>query len=208
MKIIDLTHHIKPDMAVFPGTEQPVFQKIDIEGYRELKMTLYTHTGTHMDAPYHIINNARTLDAFPIDKFTGRAMVIDCRNLTNEKITTDFLAPFEERIARISFLLLNSGWHAKWNTPEYFGNFPTLTAEAALWLTKFNLKGIGLDTISLDPVTDMALPNHHIVLKNEILIIENLTNLNSLPSGEFTFQCFPLKIENADGSPVRAVAFV
>lgn len=206
MKIIDLTHLIKPDMAVFPGTEKPLFQKIDIEGYRELKMTLYTHTGTHIDAPFHIIRDTKSLDDFAADKFVGRALVIDCKGMENQKITKEFLAPCEERIRRTSFLLLNSGWSAKWNTPEYFDNFPTLTEEAAKWLTNFNLHGIGLDTISLDPVSDMTLPNHHIVLKKEILIIENLTNLDSLPRQDFTFQCLPMKIERADGSPVRAIA--
>lgn len=208
MKIIDLTHLIKPDMAVFPGTEKPVFEKIDIEGYRELKMTLYTHTGTHMDAPYHIIKSTKSLDEFGVDKFAGSGFVINCKGMANQKITKGFLLPYEEQLKKNSFVLFNSGWYYKWNTPEYFDGFPTLTAEAAGWLTEFNLKGIGLDSISLDPVSDMSLPNHHIVLKNEIVIVENLTNLDNLPDKDFMFLCLPLNIEKADGSPVRAVAML
>ncbi len=208
MKIIDLTHLIKPDIAVFPGTEKPIFQKIDIEGYRELKMTFYTHTGTHIDAPYHIIRGTKTLDDFTPDKFIGRGFVINCKEVGNQKITKEFLAPYTENISRTSFLLLNSGWSAKWNSPEYFNNFPTLTKEAAEWLSSFRLNGIGLDTISLDTVSDMTLPNHHIVLRKEILIIENLTNLDILPNEGFMFQCLPMKIEKADGSPVRAIAIM
>jgi len=208
MTLIDLSHIINPDISVFPGTEKPVFERKEIEGYPEVKITMYTHTATHMDAPIHIIKGARTLDELPIDKFMGKAIVIDCKHLAGKQITLDFLKPFEDKIKDIEFILFNSGWSAKWKTEAYFENFPTLTSEAADWLTQFNLKGIGLDSISLDPVADLTLPNHKIVLAKEILIIENMCNLDSLPDTEFMFQCFPLKIEKADGSPVRAVAMV
>lgn len=208
MTIIDLSHTINPDISVFPGTEKPVFEKKDIEEYAEIKITMYTHTATHIDAPMHIIKGARTLDELPMDRFMGKAIVIDCKHFAGKLITLDFLKQFEDRIKNAEFILLNSGWSAKWKTDSYFEGFPTLTGEAAEWLTQFNLKGIGLDSISLDPVEDMNLPNHKIVLAKEILIIENMTNMDSLPDEEFMFQCFPLKIEKADGSPVRAVALV
>jgi arylformamidase len=207
MKIIDLSHIISPDISVFPGTEKPVFERKEIEGYPEVKITMYTHTATHMDAPIHIIKGARTLDELPIDKFIGPGMVIDCKHLGGKNITLDFLKPFEEKIQNAEFILFNSGWWAKWKTEAYFEGFPTLTIEAAAWLTTFHLKGIGLDSISLDPVPDLTLPNHKIVLAKEIIIIENMCNMDALPA-EFMFQCFPLKIEKADGSPVRAVGMV
>ena len=208
MKIIDLSHIINQDISVFPGTEKPVFERKEIEGYPEVKITMYTHTATHMDAPIHIIKGARTLDELPIDRFMGKSIVIDCKHLAGKNITLDFLKQFVDKIKNIEFILFNSGWSAKWKTDAYFENFPTLTQEAATWLTQFKLKGIGLDSISLDPVPDLTLPNHKIVLAKEILIIENMTNLDSLPNEEFIFQCFPLKIEKADGSPVRAVGMV
>jgi arylformamidase len=208
MTLIDLSHIINPDISVFPGTEKPVFERKEIEGYPEVKITIYTHTATHIDAPIHIIKSARTLDELPIDKFMGKAIVIDCKHLAGKYITLEFLKQFEDKIKKVEFILFNSGWSSKWKTEAYFEGFPTLTAEAAIWLTTFNLKGIGLDSISLDPVADLNLPNHKIVLAKEILIIENMTNLDSLPNGDFIFQCFPLKIEKADGSPVRAMAMV
>ena len=206
MTIIDLSHVINPDISVFPGTEKPVFERKEIEGYPEVKITMYTHTATHMDAPIHIIKGARTLDELPIYKFIGKGIVIDCKHLAGKNITLDFLKPFENKIKTVEFILFNSGWSAKWKTEAYFKDFPTLTTEAATWLTQFKLKGIGLDSISLDPVPDLTLPNHKIVLAKEILIIENMCNMDALPEGEFIFQCLPLKIEKADGSPIRAVA--
>lgn len=208
MTIIDLSHIINPDISVFPGTEKPIFERKEIEGYPEVKITMYTHTATHMDAPIHIIKNARTLDELPIEKFIGKAIVIDCKHLAGKHITLEFLKQYEDKIKNVEFILFNSGWSSKWKTDAYFEDFPTLTAEAATWLTKFHLNGIGLDSISLDPVADLSLPNHKIVLAKEILIIENMTNLDGLTEGEFIFQCLPLKIEKADGSPIRAVAMV
>lgn len=205
MKVVDLSHLLNPQISVFPGTLPPVFDEIDIEGYTELKITMFTHSATHIDAPCHILKNTKSLDKFPAEKFIGKGIVIDCKNLRNKSITVSFLKQHEALIKQTHFILFNSGWSAKWKSPDYFENFPTLTAEAALWLTQFNLKGIGLDSISLDEVDDLNLPNHKIVLEKEILIIENMTNLDSI-NGDFIFQCFPIKIENADGSPVRAVA--
>ena len=205
MKVIDLSHIINPEITVFPGTEKPIFEEIDIEGYVELKITMFTHTATHIDAPCHILKNTKSLDELSIDKFVGKGIVINCKSVTGKNITVDFLKPYEEKIKNAEFILFNTGWSLKWKTDQYFDNFPTLTEDAASWLTNFKLKGIGLDHISLDEVSDLNLPNHKIVLKEEILIIENMTNLDALPD-EFIFQCFPLKIENADGSPVRAVA--
>ena len=207
MTLIDLSHIISPDISVFPGTEKPIFERKEIEGYPEVKITMYTHTATHIDAPIHIIKGARTLDELPIDKFMGPGIVIDCKHLGWSTITLDFLKQFEDKIKIAEFILFNSGWSVKWKTEEYFEGFPTLTIEAAEWLTTFHLKGIGLDSISLDPVPDLTLPNHKIVLAKEILIIENMCNVDALPE-KFIFQCLPLKIEKADGSPVRAVAMV
>jgi kynurenine formamidase len=83
-----------------------------------------------------------------------------------------------------------------------------LHRDAALYLTSFNLKGIGSDTISFDPVDSVELPVHHILLLKGLILIENLVNLTSLPKHNFAFSCFPLKIKNGDGSPVRAVGIV
>ena len=83
-----------------------------------------------------------------------------------------------------------------------------LHEDAATYLSSFNLKGIGSDTISFDPVDSWELPVHHILLSKGLILIENLVNLKSLPKHNFAFSCFPLKIKNGDGSPVRAVGIV
>ena len=211
MRFVDLAHLINEDITVFPGSKGPVIEdvgNIEHHGYAEKRLTLSSHHGTHIDAPCHLIKNGKSLDDFNIDKFYGKGFLLDCRHLEGREISLDFLKPFAEKIRAAQFLLLMSGWYKKWKSPAYNIDFPILSLEASRWLTKFRLKGIGLDSISLDKIDSMDLPNHHIVLSSEILIIENLTNLEELKKDDFSFQCFPLKIEKADGSPVRAVGII
>ena len=81
MQVIDLTQTIGETMPVYPGTEQPRLtptNTIEKDGFRETLLRMYSHTGTHMDAPAHILPGAPTLDVLPAEKFTGRACVVDC----------------------------------------------------------------------------------------------------------------------------------
>lgn len=211
MHIIDLTHTIHPGITVYPGTPQPVFDKantIKDNGFAEMKLTLVTHTGTHIDAPCHILEGKKSLDDFPAGYFMGDAVVIDCRNIENGLITKDLLQAHEDVLPVVRFVLLQTGWSLKWMTESYFEGFPVLATDAAEYLTHFRLHGIGMDCISIDGMDDENLPNHHTVLSHDILIIENLTHLDLLPASGFVFQCLPIKIKGADGAPVRAVGVV
>ncbi|MCP4656698.1 MAG: cyclase family protein, partial [bacterium] len=95
-----------------------------------------------------------------------------------------------------------------WGTEAYFSEYPTLSPEAALWLGDLGLQGLGLDMISADETGSDDLPIHKILAGRSMIIIENLTNLHGLPENRFLFSCLPLKIQQADGSPVRAVAIM
>lgn len=206
-KIIDLTHTINEKMTVYPGTPAPIikdYSTIGKEGFAELLLTMVTHTGTHIDAPCHIIKGAKKLSDFPLVKFAGLAIVIDCEG--NNEISLEILKSRENDINKVEFVLFRSGWSRKWEEDDYFGKFPVLTNEAAQWLSGFDLKAVGFDYVSVDAMDASELPNHRILLSKEILIIENLTDLDKLPETKFDFYAIPLKIENADGSPVRAFA--
>lgn len=205
--IIDLTHTLKNNITVYPGTPGPAFipsSTIEKDGFAESSVIMTSHTGTHVDAPTHIIPDARSLDQFPLEKFMGKGIIVDCRHISS--ISREFLQPMEARIRQADFVLFYSGWQFKWNTPLYFDPFPTLTTEATEWLLQFDIKALGFDTISVDTMTDEALPNHHLLLRKEVLIIENMNNLDKLMDKEFQLYCIPLKIERADASPVRVFA--
>ncbi len=208
MQIYDLSHSIKPGMPVFPGTEPPLFVQgttIVKDGFAEKKITLFSHTGTHIDAPAHIFENLFDLDQLPINTFFGKAICINLSNIDSDIIDKSHLKPFEQQLKKVDFAIIATGWNKYWGTDQYYSGFPVLSTDAAKFLCGLKLKGVGFDVISADKADSHSLPIHRILLK-EMIIIENLSNLLKLPTNKFLFSCLPLKIENGDGSPVRAVA--
>lgn len=219
MNIIDLTRTIEPDMQIFPGTEPPKIEQtntLEQNGFRERRLTLYSHTGTHVDAPSHLLTEGLTLSDLSPDSFFGKAVCIDLSDPERPPITRERLEAWEKSIARSDFLILNTGWGEYWGSPDYFGDFPVLDVDAAEWLTRFSLKGIGIDSISFDSMTSTELPVHKIFLSRRILLIENLANLDELQTeasrdrseNTIFLSVFPLKVEGCDGSPVRAAAII
>jgi kynurenine formamidase len=209
MKIIDLSHPIHPDIPVYPGTEPPAINpanSIEKDGFAELRIAMYSHTATHIDAPCHILAGASSLDQLPVSHFIGSAVLIDVTQRDTPAIQVAQLELYAEQLDKAAFALLHTGWSAHWGEDSYFRDFPHLSQQAANWLGRFPLHGVGIDTISIDHLDSVALPAHHELLGQGMIIIENLTNLQEIPGSAFTFSCLPLPIRDADGSPVRAVA--
>ena len=201
----ELTHTIRNDMPVYPGTEQPQLTTactIEEAGYRETLLHMFSHTGTHMDAPAHMLLDGAPLDSYGTDKFTGIAVVVDCRG------ETDISLPLLQRydLDGVDFVLFCTGWDKKWGSPEYYEGFPCLTADAAAYLATLPLKGVGEDTISLDPCDSVDFPNHITLLRADFVNTENLAGLDALIGRRFTFVTLPLKFENSDGCSCRAIA--
>ena len=212
MKIIDLTHTMSREMPVYPGTERPKFDPANTyekDGFKETRISMFSHTGTHMDPPAHLFPGRTTLDAFDASQFVGRACVIDCTDLVEGgRITMAHISRNRENADKAEFILFRTGWDRYWGKEEYFGDYPYIDEEVAEYLMQ-GKKGVGLDVIGLDPIADENLTLHKKLLwENEIVIIENLTNLDQLGNGLFTFCALPLKYENADGSPIRAIAMM
>ena len=211
MQVFDLSHPIAPAMPVFPGDPAPQFRiaaKLKEDGYTERIITLSSHTGTHIDAPAHVLSHGKTLDALPPEAFCGRGEVVDCRPLESRPISLEFLKKSGCMAKPVDFVLLYTGWDAYWGKEAYFSGFPVLTPEAATWLVQAPLKGVGIDAVSMDAVDSTPLPVHHILLGCDVLLIENLTNLGNLPPKDFIFCCFPLPLAQGDASPVRATGIV
>jgi arylformamidase len=211
-ELIDLTHTLESGMPVFPGSKRVdliTAATFDREGYHEITLNLSTHTGTHIDCAFHLEAGGTDTLTTPLDRFYGRACVIDCSQIpAGSSVSSDYLQTVELQIRSSEFVLLHTGWSRYWGSPEYFRKYPVLSEEAAAYLSAFPLKGVGSDTISFDPVDSDTLPVHHRLMSRHIILIENLNNLNQLPPGGFIFSCFPLRIREGDGSPVRAVGIV
>ena len=212
MKAIDLTYTIKEEMTVFPGTEMPKLittSNYEKDGFRETSISIYSHVGTHMDPPAHIYPDRTTLDEFPASQFIGKGLVIDCRDLNEgEDITLDCILKYGKKAEKVDFLLFNTGWDKYWGTDKYFGDYPCVNDDVLDCVLNGNYKGIGFDTIGIDPVSDEKLTRHKKLFKDkDIVNIENLKNLELCGEEIFKFSCCPLKIENSDGAPVRAIAW-
>ena len=212
MKAIDLTYTIKEEMTVFPGTEMPKLintSNYEKDGFRETSISIYSHVGTHMDPPAHIYPDRTTLDEFPASQFVGKGLVIDCRDLNEgEDITLDCILKYGKKAEEVDFLLFNTGWDKYWGTDKYFGDYPCVNDDVLDYVVNGNYKGIGFDTIGIDPVLDENLSRHKKLFKDkDIVNIENLKNLELCGEEIFKFSCCPLKIENSDGAPVRAIAW-
>jgi kynurenine formamidase len=206
MRIVDLTHTIREDMPVYPGTEPPKLSAASSllsDGFRETRIMMYSHTGTHMDAPSHIFPDGESLDSIPPERFLGKAVVIDCRD-SGETIGMERID--REKADKADFILFYTGYDRYWNESRYFRGYPVCGRGVIDYLAGSGKKGIGFDTISADPVG--SLENHKLLLRNGILIVENLTRLWETGNGLFDFLALPLKYENADGAPVRAVAML
>ena len=212
MRVIDLTHTIESGMPVYPGTEPPILEPAntyDRDGFRETKLSMYSHTGTHMDPPTHLFRDRTTLDSFPPEQFIGKALVIDCTSLKEgEPITMDHLSRYGTKAETADFLLFYLGWDARWGSEAYFGDYPCIDDSVLEYILEGSYKGIGFDVIGLDPIADGNLTRHKKLFQTrDIINIENLCNLGLCGNDLFWFSCFPLKIRDCDGSPIRAVAW-
>ena len=211
MKLIDLSHPLFDNMPVYPGSESPLFETVTTishEGYAEKRLTLFSHTGTHLDAPSHILSQGLSLDMLPVDHFVGSASVLDFSSDSVGSIEIDDLIPYRHLIQRSDFVLIHTGWSRHWRLAAYYTGYPVLSLDASDWICEFGLKGLGIDAISVDSPQAPGFPVHHRLLKQQMILVENLNRLQDLPQSGFTFIALPLRIQDGDGSPVRAVAMI
>ena len=209
--IIDLTHTISPETFVYPGTPRPAFSStrtLTHDGARETLLQMGSHTGTHMDAPRHILPDGCGLDQLPPSQFCGRAAVIDVSHFApGSCITAEFLRSQNGYLRCAEYALLYTGWEKKWGTEAFLSEeFPVLDEEAARYLVSCGLKGVGTDAISVDSLSSDVYPAHHVLLGGGLVIVENLCLKKLLGRTDVMFCALPIKYAGADGAPVRAIA--
>ena len=209
--IIDLTHPVTADMPMYPGTSAPVMTAsgtLTRTGSRETLITLSSLSGTHMDAPAHILRDGAYLDVLPASQFCGRAAVVDVSPLApGSLITAGFLRGLNGALRSADFVLFYTGWEKKWGTDAYFEDtFPVPDEEAARYLVSCGLKGVGTDALSVDTLRDNTFPAHRTLLGGGLVILESLCLRRVVGRNDVMLFALPLKFEKADGAPVRAIA--
>lgn len=207
--LIDMTHTITQEIPIYPGTPAPSLTPactLTRDGFRETLLTFSSHTGTHMDAPAHLLRDGRTLDQMPMSQFSGRATVLDVSQ-EGPVITEAFLRSNYDAIHSADYILFYTGWEERWGREDFLEDtFPVPDGEAARYLVSRGLKGVGTDAISIDRMSDSHLPIHRILLKDSVLSIENLCLKKVRGRKDFLFFALPMKFEDTDGAPIRAFA--
>ncbi|MCL6564267.1 MAG: cyclase family protein [Firmicutes bacterium] len=173
---------------------------------------LATHIGTHLDAPSHRILGGTAIDAVPLEQTTGPAVVVKVAARPGEGFGPEVLEGLAEPVQPGDIVLFDTGFARYWETPTYHDN-PYLTPELAELLVARGVKMVGIDAITVDMPThrrppDFDYPIHQILLGNNVLILENLTNLAPLAGRRVKLYAFPLKIAGGDAGLVRVVAEV
>jgi len=205
-RIVDLTLPMRRTMQ---GVDFEVRSTIEGKGWNTRILHLYSHAGTHMDAPSHFIDRGETLENLTLGKCMGPALVIDLTFVKpRDLITVDHLAPYAEKIGPGTRLLLKTGWSAHADTDEYRSHLPRVSLPLAEWLAERKIALLGVEPPSVADVNNKGelTAVHQALLRAEIVIVEGLANLDALQQDEVTFIALPLKLEGGDGSPVRAIA--
>jgi kynurenine formamidase len=214
MKVIDLTLTISDKIPIFPGSPQPNFipwENIKEDGYNLELLFLSSHTGTHMDAPHHFLEKGAKIHEISLEKLVSEAALIKSKKSGCESITKTDIQNFEKKhgkIERSSSVIFSTGWQRNLQKKYYFTKNPGLSVSAAKYLASKKISLVGIDSPSIDLGTDSKFSVHQIFAKKGILIVENLANLEKIKSSKFHLVVLPLKLKNATGSPVRAIAFV
>ncbi len=202
-KLYDVSLTISNGMVAWPGDPE-----VNIKPYKSIKegassnvsiLQLGSHTGTHIDVPYHFINEGSNLDDIPIELFVGRARLFELQML-GEIGVNDLKQLNLNGVSRILFKTRNSDF---WKRNEGFRkDFVYLSGEGAKYLVDAGIKMVGIDYLSVEEFGNKSAPAHHTLLGAGIVIIEGL-NLSGVKEGEYKVICAPLKIKGGDGAPAR-----
>jgi kynurenine formamidase len=209
----DLTHLIYPDMPTYPGEPQPEFQsffKLGKDKANVTRLTMGSHTGTHVDAPKHFISTGDGVDKIHLDKFMGEAVILDMSKKSIAEGITDLDLDIYSKIVKSNdIVLFYTGTSDLWDKNENIRqNFTYLEHSAAEWIVSHQIKCIGIDSFSVEKYGFKDGLAHKTLLSNKIGIIEGLNvNIKQCLGKRMFLICLPLFLRDIDGSPARVVAF-
>lgn len=205
MSIIDISVGIYNGMPFYPGDPgaeiRPHHQivKGDVANLSELH--LGSHTGTHIDAPRHFIDEGAPVDKLPLDVLVGPARVIDMTRVKSSILKKDLEDAGIEGVER---LLVKSTNSALWEAAGFQRDYVSFSAEAAGYLVESGVQLAGIDYLSIERFKSETHPVHHSLLEAGIIILEGV-DLAGVEAGDYDLVCLPLKIVEGDGAPARAV---
>jgi kynurenine formamidase len=215
MKYFDLSvplYHNCPGWPTYRLTEFNYEKIFGNDGFVAERIDLNTHTGTHLDAPFHFFPQGKTIDQIPLESFIGPALIIDLKGIpARTGISKEHLGPYLDKIKIGDIVLYRTGWAEKRShSPEYYHDWPYLTGEGAELLLAAGVKGVGTDGMSVGGWYEgTGRPCHEILLGHGIWLAEELCFPQELLEYDTcVFTAVPLRLQGFGGSPARAYAAV
>jgi kynurenine formamidase len=213
-RVIDLSHRVDEDTQVYPGDPAVRLEPattIAVDGVNVLNVHIGSHSGTHVDAPYHFIENGERIDTMDVRLFFGLAVVMDVRGKgPRERITVEDLRHYEGRLSEGVVAVLRTGWDEHYGTARYYDH-PFLDRRAAQLIVDAGVRTVAIDALNVDETVlegphPEGYPAHHLILGAGGVIAENLTNLEAVDFPDPFLSLLPVRLGGSDGAPVRAVA--
>ncbi len=215
MKLIDLSHTIENGLITYKGLPAPIIcdylsredsKKNYDEGttFQIGRIDMVSNTGTYIDCPFHRYEMGKDLSQMGLEKFVDLEGIVIRANFRKSLSLT--INDFENKELQNKAVLIHTGWDEYWNTDRYFTDHPFLTLEVAEYLKNKKVALVGIDSHNIDDTRTKSRPVHSTLLGAEILIVEHLCNLSSLPDTGFTFTAAPPKFKGVGTFPVRAMA--
>jgi kynurenine formamidase len=213
-RVIDLSHRVDQHTQVYPGDPEVYLEPattIAADGVNVLNVHIGSHSGTHIDAPYHFVEDGERIDTMDVRHFFGPAVLIDVRGkVLRERITVEDLQPYKGRLSEGVIAVLHTGWDEHYGTARYYDH-PFLDRRAAQLIVDAGVRTVAIDALNVDETVlegphPEGYPVHYLILGAGGVIAENLTGLEAVDFPDPFLSLLPVKLGGADGAPVRAVA--
>ncbi len=218
-KFYDLTHIIDPAAAnrkfsvkmIGADEVNPNVVRLENQWYIMHEINMVNHIATHIETPYHLFKDKADLGAIPVDRYCGETVLVNLKGLPPRsplgKNTVMDACAAAGGIKKGDIVFFNLGYSDKYGTPEY-GESPYFSNEAIRWIADQGVKMMGVDAGGVEIPGSEEHVNHAALFTHDILLIENLANLDSLPRNRFIAYAFPVPIKGMDSFPLRVVAEV
>ena len=204
MKIIDISLTYEEGMR---GVAFENAKTKSVDGWNSKTLHLYSHAGTHVDAPFHFEVNNRTIDEFEVSRFICDSLVIPIDAHAGQNIKLEDLGVYADLINKGDGVILKTGWSAYVNENSYREELPGIHEGLANWFVDKGINMLAVETPSVADVMDLeeVTKIHEILLGGDIIIVEGLTNLDSVSKRKVKLIALPLKIKGGDGAPARVI---
>ena len=211
-KYYDLSNPISENMPFYPASFPVQVTQVsssDAGKANVHKITMASHHGTHVDAPWHAIPSGMRLDEMDLNKFMGEGIVLDLSfKEVGSGIAAGDLEKFSNLVRLGDIAILYTGCSSHLSEPWINSSYTYLDLSGAEWLVRKQVKAVGIDVFSVDQYGDGSHPAHHALLGNDIPLIEEISSAAKHLLGKRIYLiCLPIRMMMGDGAPARAIAY-